>query len=67
MLKNILGKDLYKYPYSEGDDNVRKVLLEYVKQEGIMAGIREKIEYNDISESFQLNQSRNNQNEYNRL
>lgn len=49
MLKNILGKDLYKYPYSEGDDNVRKVLLEYVKQEGIFND--NPYEYDDIDAS----------------
>lgn len=32
MIKSILGKELYKYPYSEGDDKVRKELLSYIEQ-----------------------------------
>ena len=31
----IHGSELYKYPYSEGDDRVRKVLLDYVEKIGI--------------------------------
>ena len=31
----IHGNELYKYPYSEGDDRVRKVLLDYVEKIGI--------------------------------
>lgn len=35
-MKKALDKDMYKYPYTEGDDNIRKVLLEYVEQEGFI-------------------------------
>lgn len=48
MLKSILGKDLYKYPYSEGDDEVRKVLLSYIKQEGFLND--EPYDYADVDE-----------------
>ncbi len=35
LIKTILKHDLYKYPYSEGDDRVRYELLKYIEQEGI--------------------------------
>lgn len=35
MLKCILSKDIYKYPYSEGDDRIRKEILNYIEEEGI--------------------------------
>lgn len=43
MLK---GTELGKYPYSEGDDRVRKVLLQYIEQEGFIN--TEPYDYNDI-------------------
>lgn len=49
MLKSILGNDLYKYPYSEGDDNVRKELLGYIKQEGFINN--NPYDYEDIDET----------------
>ena len=42
----IHGDELYKYPYSEGDDRVRKVLLDYVKKIGIKND--DAYDYNDI-------------------
>lgn len=36
MKKHLLGKNLYKYPYTEGDDKIRKILLDYVEQEGFI-------------------------------
>lgn len=36
MKKSLESKNLYKYPYTEGDDNIRKVLLDYVEQEGFI-------------------------------
>lgn len=35
LLDTILKDDLYKYPYSEGDDKVRSELLKYIEHEGI--------------------------------
>lgn len=46
MIKSILRKDLYKYPYSEGDDRVRKILLDYVEQEGFFYD--EPYSYDDV-------------------
>lgn len=46
MIKSILGKELYKYPYSEGDDKVRKELLSYIEQEGFLN--IEPYDYEDI-------------------
>ena len=42
----IHGDELYKYPYSEGDDRVRKVLLDYVEKIGIKND--DAYDYNDI-------------------
>lgn len=42
----IHGDELYKYPYSEGDDRVRKVLLDYVEKIGIKNS--DAYNYNDI-------------------
>ncbi len=44
----LLGNDLYKYPYSEGDDRVRKILLEYVERIGFINN--DAYSYNDIDE-----------------
>ena len=30
------SEDLYSYPYTEGDDSVRKILLDYIEQEGFV-------------------------------
>lgn len=35
LMNTILKDDLYKYPYSEGDDKVRSELLKYIEYEGI--------------------------------
>ncbi len=34
MKEALDSPDMYKYPYTEGDDRIRKVLLEYVEKEG---------------------------------
>lgn len=34
MKKSLENTDMYKYPYTEGDDNIRKVLLDYIEKEG---------------------------------
>jgi len=36
MIKSLSSDNLYRYPYTEGDDNIRKVLLEYIEQEGFI-------------------------------
>jgi len=35
-MKKSLDGEMYKYPYTEGDDNIRKVLLDYVEREGFI-------------------------------
>lgn len=35
-MKKALDEDMYKYPYTEGDDRIRKVLLDYVESEGFI-------------------------------
>lgn len=34
--KSLESENMYKYPYTEGDDNIRKVLLDYVEREGFI-------------------------------
>ena len=36
MRKSLDSSSFYKYPYTEGDDNIRKVLLDYIEQEGFI-------------------------------
>lgn len=36
MKKSLDREDIYKYPYTEGDDNIRKVLLDYVEKIGFV-------------------------------
>lgn len=36
MKKYLDSSDIYAYPYTEGADNIRKVLLDYVEQEGFI-------------------------------
>ena len=36
MKKSLDSNNLYRYPYTEGDDNIRKVLLDYVEREGFI-------------------------------
>ncbi len=36
MKRALDDSNLYRYPYTEGDDNIRKVLLEYVEHEGFI-------------------------------
>ena len=35
-MKKALDEEMYKYPYTEGDDRIRKVLLDYVEKEGFI-------------------------------
>lgn len=36
MKKSLDSDKMYRYPYTEGDDNIRQVLLDYVEQEGFI-------------------------------
>ncbi len=36
MKKSLDSLSMYKYPYTEGDDNIRKVLLDYIEKEGFI-------------------------------
>jgi len=36
MKKSLDSDFLYRYPYTEGDDSIRKILLDYVEQEGFI-------------------------------
>ncbi len=36
VIKSLYSDIMYRYPYTEGDDNIRKQLLEYVEQEGFI-------------------------------
>ncbi|MGN1371952.1 MAG: aminotransferase class I/II-fold pyridoxal phosphate-dependent enzyme [Candidatus Coprovivens sp.] len=48
MIKSLSSGDMYKYPYTEGDDNIRKELLKYIEQEGFIN--TEPYDYEDIDE-----------------
>lgn len=48
MIKSLSNSDMYKYPYTEGDDKIRKVLLEYIEQEGFVN--TEPYNYDDIDD-----------------
>lgn len=36
MVKSLQKGEMFKYPYTEGDDSIRKELLEYIEQEGFI-------------------------------
>lgn len=36
MRKSLDSPSMYKYPYTEGDDNIRKILLDYIEKEGFL-------------------------------
>lgn len=48
MKKSLDSKNLHKYPYTEGDDNIRKILLDYIEEEGFIN--TSPYSYNDIDE-----------------
>jgi len=48
MKKSLDNKNMYKYPYTEGDDNIRKILLEYIEQEGFFND--QPYSYSDVDE-----------------
>ena len=48
MKKSLDRNDLYRYPYTEGDDSIRKVLLDYVEREGFINDT--PYSYSDIDE-----------------
>jgi len=47
-MKKSLDEDMYKYPYTEGADSIRKVLLDYVEREGFFNDY--PYNYSDIDE-----------------
>lgn len=47
-MKKSLDEDMYKYPYTEGADSIRKVLLDYVEKEGFVNNY--PYNYEDIDE-----------------
>ncbi len=48
MKKSLDSDNLHSYPYTEGDDNIRKVLLDYIEQEGFINDT--PYSYDDIDE-----------------
>ncbi|MBQ7104399.1 MAG: aminotransferase class I/II-fold pyridoxal phosphate-dependent enzyme [Bacilli bacterium] len=48
MINSLSNTDLYKYPYTEGDDNIRKILLDYIEQEGFIN--TEPYDYEDVDD-----------------
>ena len=48
MRKSLDSNNLYRYPYTEGDDNIRKVLLDYIEKEGFINDT--PYSYSDIDE-----------------
>lgn len=48
MIKSLQSGEMYKYPYTEGDDNIRRELLKYIEQEGFINN--EPYDYDDIDE-----------------
>lgn len=48
MKKSLEEDMMYRYPYTEGDDRIRKMLLDYVEKEGFIN--TEPYSFNDIDE-----------------
>lgn len=48
MKKSLDSNYLYRYPYTEGDDYIRKILLDYIEQEGFVND--SPYSYDDIDE-----------------
>lgn len=48
MKKSLDEGNMYQYPYTEGDDKIRKELLKYIEQEGFIN--TEPYEYDDIDD-----------------
>lgn len=48
MKKSLDSENMYRYPYTEGDDEIRKVLLDYVEREGFINTA--PYAYNDVDE-----------------
>ena len=48
MIKSLQSGNMYKYPYTEGDDTIRKELLKYIEQEGFVN--IDPYNYDDIDE-----------------
>lgn len=48
IIKSLQSGEMYKYPYTEGDDNIRRELLKYIEQEGFIN--TEPYDYDDIDD-----------------
>lgn len=48
MINSLQSGEMYKYPYTEGDDRIRKQLLDYIEQEGFIN--TEPYDYEDIDD-----------------
>ncbi len=48
MIKSLNSGEMYKYPYTEGSDEIRKKLLEYIEQEGFIN--TEPYDYDDVDD-----------------
>lgn len=48
MKKSLDSKDMYRYPYTEGDDSIRRLLLDYIEKEGFINN--HPYSYNDIDD-----------------
>ncbi len=48
MIKSLRDGEMYKYPYTEGDDRIRQQLLNYIEQEGFIN--IEPYDYEDIDD-----------------
>jgi len=48
MRKSLDSNNLYRYPYTEGDDKIRKILLDYIEKEGFINDA--PYSYRDIDE-----------------
>lgn len=49
MKKSLDSNNMYRYPYTEGDDNIRKVLLDYVEELGFINNT--PYSYSDIDDA----------------
>ena len=49
MINSLENVPMYNYPYTEGDDSIRKILLDYIEREGIVN--TNPYDYSDIDES----------------
>jgi len=48
MIKSLSSDNMYRYPYTEGDDRIRQVLLDYIEKEGFIN--TEPYKFSDVDE-----------------